>query len=154
MILTNFVGNQMIIMWIGICACEYNVTCLLYVQTTWSSSSMMMFTNHMMTSSNGSIYRVTGVRGIHCSSVNSPHNGQWREALIFCLICVWMNGWVNNGKAGDLRRYRAHYNVIVMMWCYDIQSASNNEFMWFVAVIFSGNNGLKWLVCLILLPRV
>ena len=24
------------------------------------------------------------------------------------------NGWVNNRKAGDLRRYRAHYDVIVM----------------------------------------
>ena len=25
-----------------------------------------------------------------------------------------MNGWVNNREAGDLRRYRAHYDVIVM----------------------------------------
>ena len=24
------------------------------------------------------------------------------------------NGWVNNREAGDLRRYRAHYDVIVM----------------------------------------
>ena len=24
------------------------------------------------------------------------------------------NGWVNNRDAGDLRRYRAHYDVIVM----------------------------------------
>ena len=24
------------------------------------------------------------------------------------------NGWVNNGEAGDWRRYRAHYDVIVM----------------------------------------
>ena len=24
------------------------------------------------------------------------------------------NGWVNNGEAGDLRRYRAHYDAIVM----------------------------------------
>ena len=24
------------------------------------------------------------------------------------------NGWVNNGEAGDLRRYRAHYDVTVM----------------------------------------
>ena len=30
------------------------------------------------------------------------------------LICVWTNGWVNNHKAGDLRRYRAHYDVTVM----------------------------------------
>ena len=53
------------------------------------------------------------VRGIHRSPVNSPHNGQWRGAL-FSLICAWINGWVNNGDAGDLRRHRAHYDVIVM----------------------------------------
>ena len=33
---------------------------------------------------------------------------------MFSLICVWINGWVNNREAGDLRRYRAHYDVIVM----------------------------------------
>ena len=54
------------------------------------------------------------VRGIHRSPVNSPHKGQWRGALMFSLICVWINGWVNNREAGDLRRYRAHYSVIVM----------------------------------------
>ena len=45
------------------------------------------------------------VRGIPRSPVNSPHKGQWRGALMF---------WVNNRKAGDLRRNRAHYDVNVM----------------------------------------
>ena len=54
------------------------------------------------------------VRGIHRSPVNSLHKGQWRGALMFSLICVWINDWVNNREAGDLRRYRAHYDVIVM----------------------------------------
>ena len=54
------------------------------------------------------------VRGIHRSPVNSPHKGQWRGALMFSLICVWINGWVNNREASDLRRYRAHYDVIVL----------------------------------------
>ena len=54
------------------------------------------------------------VRRIHRSPVNSPHKGQWRGALMFTLICVWINGWVNNREAGDLRRNRAHYDVIVM----------------------------------------
>ena len=48
------------------------------------------------------------------SSVNSPHKGQWRGALIFSLIYARINGWVNTGEAGDLRRHRAHYDVIVM----------------------------------------
>ena len=54
------------------------------------------------------------VRGIHRSPVNSPHKGQWRGALMFSLICTRINGWVNNGEAGDLRRHRHHYDVIVM----------------------------------------
>ena len=49
--------------------------------------------------------------------VNSPHKGQWRGALMFSLICVWINGWVNNHEAGDLRRYRGHYDVVVMVIC-------------------------------------
>ena len=40
--------------------------------------------------------------------------GQWRGALMFSLISVWINGWVNNHEAGDLRSYRAHYDVTVM----------------------------------------
>ena len=51
------------------------------------------------------------VRGIHRSPVNYQHKGQWRGALMFSLICVWINDWVNNREAGDLRRYRAHYDV-------------------------------------------
>ena len=54
------------------------------------------------------------VWGIHRSQVNSPHKGQWCGALMFSLICTCINGWVNNRKAGDLRRHRAHYDVIVM----------------------------------------
>ena len=54
------------------------------------------------------------VRGIHRSPVNSPHKGQWRRALLFFFICAWINGWVNNREAGDLRRHRAHYDVTVM----------------------------------------
>ena len=54
------------------------------------------------------------VRGIHRSPVNSPHKGQWRGALMFLWSAPWINGWVNNREAGDLRRHRAHYDVIVM----------------------------------------
>ena len=46
--------------------------------------------------------------------VNSPHKGQWRGALIVSLIDAWINDWVNNREAGDLRRQRGHYDVIVM----------------------------------------
>ena len=46
--------------------------------------------------------------------MNSPHKGQWRGALMFSLICAWINGWVNNREAGDLGRHRAHHDVIVI----------------------------------------
>ena len=79
----------------------------------------------MMTSSNRNFFRVTGHL---CGEFtgprwNFPHKGQWRGALIFSLICVWINGWVNNREAGDLRRCRAHYNVTVM-WYSWIRSCS------------------------------
>ena len=53
------------------------------------------------------------VWGIHRSPVNIPRKGQWRGALMFSLICAWTNAWANNREAGDLRRHRAHYDVIM-----------------------------------------
>ena len=77
------------------------------------------------------------VRGIHRSPVNSPHKGQWRGALMFSLICVWINGWVNNREVGDLRRYHAHYDVTVM---YPRRSEQNGRHL---PTIFS-KTMLKW----------
>ena len=54
------------------------------------------------------------VRGIHRSPMNSPHKDQWGGALMFSLTCARINSWVNNGEAGDLRRHRGHYDVIVV----------------------------------------
>ena len=51
---------------------------------------------------------------IYRSPVTSPHASQWHGALTFSLIYVWKNGRVNNREAGDLRCYRAHYDVTVM----------------------------------------
>ena len=72
----------------------------------------------MMTSSNGNIFRVTGhlCGQIHRSPVYSPHKVQWSGALVFSSIYAWINGWVNTGEAGDLRRHCPHYDVTVMDW--------------------------------------
>ena len=43
-----------------------------------------------------------------------PHKGQWRENLMFSLVCTWTNSWANNEDAGDFRRHCAHYGVIVI----------------------------------------
>ena len=53
------------------------------------------------------------VRGIHRSRWIPRKKGQWRGDLMIYLICVWINYWVNNREAGDLRRYRCHYDVNV-----------------------------------------
>ena len=78
---------------------------------------MPWISKSLMTSSNGNIFRVTG------HLVNSPHKGQWHRSLVFSLICVWINGWGNNPEAGDLRRYCAHYDVIVMDTLYCAHSS-------------------------------
>ena len=65
------------------------------------------------------------VWGIHRPPVNSPHKDQRRGALMFPLICAWTNRWANNRDAGDLRRHRDHYDVIVMWvatWCTHVVS--------------------------------
>ena len=57
------------------------------------------------------------VRGIHRSQVNSTHKGR-RGALRFSLVYAWINGWVNNREAGDLRHHRAHYEITVTLYGY------------------------------------
>ena len=53
-------------------------------------------------------------------ALNSPVLGEFPTqspvtlSLMVSLICIWINDWVNNREAGDLRRYPAHYDVIVM----------------------------------------
>ena len=46
--------------------------------------------------------------------VNYPHKGQCCGALMFSLIYAWINDWVNNREAGDLRCHRGHCDVDVM----------------------------------------
>ena len=51
---------------------------------------------------------------------NSPVSGEFpaqrpaMQCFDFSLISAWINGWVNNREAGDLRCYIAHYDVFVM----------------------------------------
>ena len=71
----------------------------------------------MMTSSNGNIFRVTGYL---CGEFTGPRwisGTKASDTEIWCFLwsAPWINSWVNNGEAGDLWRYRAHYDVIVML---------------------------------------
>ena len=73
---------------------------------------------HTMTSSNGNISRVTGsLCGEFTGHRWIPHT-KASDAELWCFhwSVPWINGWVNNRQAGDLRRNRVHYDVIVMIF--------------------------------------
>ena len=47
--------------------------------------------------------------------------------MFFFFICAWINHWVNNGEAGDLRRHRTHYDAIVVAMSLTV---TTNLFQW------------------------
>ena len=98
------------------------------------------------------------VRGIHryWSPVNSLHKGQCRRALMFSMICVWINSWVNNHEARDLRRCRSRYDVTVVtseLWsvccdcCGDIWPCYNDITFFIRNSFYSLDFQLRFLSC-------
>ena len=94
------------------------------------------------------------LRWIHRSPVNSPQEGHRRGALMFSLICAWMNDWVNNREAGDLRHQRAaHYGAIVMFPKFHIFSWKKTSllklsicFHWHISVLLLLTLGRLWCI--------
>ena len=86
---------------------------------------------YMMTSLNGNIFGLLAIcaGGNWPVTVNSPHKGQWRGALMSSLICTWINGCVNNLEAGDLRRNSAHYDVTVMIFQIKIINGATTSYL-------------------------
>ena len=65
-----------------------------------------------MTSSNGNIFCVTTLSLV---SGEFPSQKPVTQSFdIFFDLSLKKNGWVNIREAGDLRRHRAHYDVIVI----------------------------------------
>ena len=52
------------------------------------------------------------------SPVTAEFPPQWPVTQSFLWSASWINGWVNNREAGDLRRHHAHYDFIVMIMSY------------------------------------
>ena len=54
--------------------------------------------------------------------MNSPHKGQWRGALMFSLICAWMDGWVKKNMWGwwfetpSHPSWRSHSNDVTIVY--------------------------------------
>ena len=85
----------------------------------WFSIRNIIIVKFMMTSSN-----VTFSALLALCAGNSPVTGEFpsqrpvTRSFMFSLICAWINGWVNNREAADLRRHRAHYDVILVCCWY------------------------------------
>ena len=65
----------------------------------------------MMTSSNGNIFRFTGHLCGEFTVDRWIPRTKASDAELWCFLCAWINGWVNSGEAGDLRRHRARNDV-------------------------------------------
>ena len=114
---TEFTRLKVITFLPGVCTCVYCCVCKciaffpVAVAIQLGLHDDVNKWNHFPRYWTGHLYgEFTGPR----SPVNSLHKGQWRGAFMFSLICTWIKRWVNNLDVGDLRRYRAHYDVIVM----------------------------------------
>ena len=72
----------------------------------------------MMRTSNGNILRVTGHLCGEFTGLRWIPRTKASDAEFWCFlwsVSIWINGWENNREGGDLRRYRAHYDVIVLV---------------------------------------
>ena len=70
----------------------------------------------MMTSSNGNIFHVAGpLCGEFTGDqlITTLTKASDAELWRYIWSVLWINSWVNNREAGDFRRHRAHYDVIV-----------------------------------------
>ena len=83
----------------------------IYHTRRWQCKGELNHQIHMMTSSNRNIFRSTGPL---CGEFTGD---RWiPRTKASSLICVWMNDWVNNRKAGELRRHRGRCDVTVMTY--------------------------------------
>ena len=101
-----------------------------------------------MTSSNGNTFRVTG----HFCGEFASQRPVTRSFDVFfelrlnkLFFCVWINSWVNDHEAGDLRCYRAHYDVIVMQVVWIISCVFPLDWYWCDACV--GTRVCKFTCC-------
>ena len=83
-----------------------------------------------MTSSNGKIFSVAGPL---CGEVTGHRwiprtTASDAELLCFLWSEPWINSWVNNREAGDLRSHRAHYDAIVMSTNFQMEEMLRENF--------------------------
>ena len=84
----------------------------------------------MMTSSNGSFFSALLAFCVGNSPVTGEIPSQKPVTELWCFLwsVPWINVWVNNREAGDLRRHRAPYNVIVLVSIHILFSPYHSQF--------------------------
>ena len=89
---------------------------LLHLIADLKPAIIWRYLSTMMTSSNGNIFRVTGPLWGEFAGHRWIPLTKASDADLWCFLwyASWINGSVNNREAGDLRRHRPHYDVIVM----------------------------------------
>ena len=61
---------------------------------------------------------------------------------MFSLIWVWIDGWVNNREAGDLRRNHGRYDIIVMKHSDIGRRPLDSKSNFWVSYIIAQNSGV------------
>ena len=82
-------------------------------ETPYSDSRCLLI---MMTSSNGNIFRVTGLLCGEFTGHRWITRTKASQAELWCFFFIWActSSWADNEDAGDLRRHGAHYDLIVL----------------------------------------
>ena len=100
----------------------------------------------MVTSSNGNIFHVTGPS---CGEFTGPGDFPTQRPVTRSLDVFFdlrlINDWVNNREAGDLRRHRGHYDVIVMgtFFCFKWYTVlAQNNLVWYFSSPYA-----RWILC-------
>ena len=88
----------------------------------------------MMTSSNENISALLAL----CVGKSPVTKASDAELWCFLWSAPWINGWVNNSEVGDLRRHRAHYDVIVMdnLSTSDRRERTWHGQLWYITVMY------------------
>ena len=96
-------------------ASQITSVCIQCLPIRYTNLSDGVYRCSMTTSLKGTIFRVPGLlRGESTGHRWIPLTEASNAALIFSLICAWINCRANNREAGDLICHHVHYDVTVM----------------------------------------
>ena len=103
-----------------------------------------------MTWSNRNIFRVTGTM---CGELTGHRwiplpKASGAERWCFLWSAPWINDWINNREAGELRRHHAHYDAIVMTF------RGRYSSLIFLRPFYVSSRFIKWNDLAIMDPKV